>query len=392
MSRISVERSLVGGAEFWTDIRIEISETGYEEYDRTFLHGSLLTILDSREEWVMLPSEQKLILVSTMETALQDCGFVGGGRDELHANVIIESIIVWMNNCLPLGEACFESGKLQLLGIWLLWGFYVDTILDVEDIQTFPGGHDIIRSFNIVSLDIFEGKYGKDIQDSNFPVNKNMPFYVPLCRLAKLVYANLSLVFPDKSLGRYSNRLLKHFTKVMSSFEMKFSGECYSSEGNFRACHWDSSGMLWCLSMAEFVGKDCVAPEWLEYDSVYVRLQSLLLRICEMGDIIGIRKDLKTKDEDNLIIMKVKGGEFSLKAAWNSMVQLFNTNTRDYLRLTEFLRKKYAGEMVCCRHVAAMDLLMAGTLRWASLSKRYRLDKPECITISYREEQQQTCA
>jgi hypothetical protein len=127
---------------------------------------------------------------------------------------------------------------------------------------------------------------------------------------------NLSLVFPDKSVQRFKNRRLKHFTRVMSSFEMKFSGECYSSEGIFRSCHWDSSGMLWCLSMAELVGVDCLAPDWLEYDSIYVRLQSLMLRLtCKMGDIIGILKDLKTKDEDNLIIMKVKGGgEVSLKA------------------------------------------------------------------------------
>jgi hypothetical protein len=384
-----VERSLVGGAEFWTDIRIEISETGYEEYDRTVLDGSLLNILDSREEWLVLPSEQKLILVATMQTALQDCGFVGVGKDELDVNVIIESIIIWMNNSLPIGEAYFEPDKLQLLGIWLLWGFYVDTILDMADIQIFPGGHDTIRELNMVTLDIFEGKYGKDIEDLNFPINTNMPFYIPLCRLAKLVYANLSLVFLDKSVHRNQNRLVKHFTRVMSSFEMKFSGECYSSEGNFRSHHWDSSGMLWCLSMAELVGKDCVAPEWLEYDSIYVRLQSLMLRMaCEMGDIIGIRKDLKTKDEDNLIIMKVKSGEFSLNAAWKNMEDVFNRNTRDYLKLTEFLRKKYAGEKVCLRHLAAMDLLLHGTFRWASLSKRYRLDKPECIKISYREEKQ----
>jgi hypothetical protein len=61
------------------------------------------------------------------------------------------------------------------------YGFYVDIILDVEDIQTFPGGHDTIRQLNIVSLDIFEGKYGKDIDDFNFRINTNMPFYIPLC-------------------------------------------------------------------------------------------------------------------------------------------------------------------------------------------------------------------
>jgi hypothetical protein len=168
---------------------------------------------------------------------------------------------------------------------------------------------------------------------------------------------------------------------------MRFSGECYSSEDNFRACHWDSSGSLWSPSMCKLVGKDCQPPEWLEGDSICIRLQNLMqILTCEMGDLIGVRKDLKTKDMEKLVIMKVQAERLSSKAALNSMVDLFNSNTRDSLRLTEFLRNKYAGNEVVVRHLGAMDILMHGSFRWSSLSKTYRLDKPDCIRISYREE------
>jgi hypothetical protein len=94
-------------SEFWPDIRIQISETGYVELDGIVLEGSLLNILDSRKKWTVLPSGQQQMLVALMETALQDCGFIGT-KGELDVKVIIDSNIMWMMDILPAGEASFE--------------------------------------------------------------------------------------------------------------------------------------------------------------------------------------------------------------------------------------------------------------------------------------------
>jgi hypothetical protein len=363
-------------------MRIEITETEYKELNGMILEGSVLNILDSREEWIHLPKDQKRILALAFEKTLKDCGF--SGDNDIH--LLIETVLMWFDDILPASESEFDSGELLLSGLWLLLLFYLDGILDPMDPETFPGGRRALQEIIITFLDIVEGKYGKDTDDINYPLYVDMPLYIPLCRLAKVVYANILVVYHNKDVNRYNNRIFKYTARILSSYDMKFSGECYSSEENFRAYHGDSSGALYSLSMSELVGRDCEAPEWLQFDCIYVRLKRLMQRLsCEMGDIIGIWKDLKMKEMDSVLIMKIGAGQ-DLKKAWKNMVHSFNSNKRDYIRLTNFLRNKYVDDEVLVRHFAAMDLLMHGSFRWSSLSKRYRLEKPHSITVSYREE------
>jgi hypothetical protein len=72
--------------EFWTDMRIKITETEYKELNERILEGSVLS--NSREEWISLPKEQNEKLVSLLGKVLQDCGF-SGASERLHTNVSI---------------------------------------------------------------------------------------------------------------------------------------------------------------------------------------------------------------------------------------------------------------------------------------------------------------